>query len=73
MATVEGSPMATFAPAKRIADLPAYLFAEADRQIAAKRAAGFDVVSLGIGDPDLPTPPAVVEAMKRLRRFDPGK
>ena len=54
-----------FRPASRIANLPPYLFAEADRRIAAKRAAGFDVVSLGIGDPDLPTPTAVVEELKR--------
>src|SRR4051812_13595790 len=49
--------------AKRIADLPPYLFAEADRQISAKRAAGHDVVSLGVGDPDLPTPDHIVEAL----------
>jgi len=42
--------------------LPPYLFAEVDRRIAEKRAAGFDVISLGIGDPDLPSPPHVVEA-----------
>src|SRR5438552_3455282 len=48
--------------AKRIENLPRYLFAEVDRRIAEKRAAGFDVISLGIGDPDLPSPSAVVEA-----------
>lgn len=49
-------------PARRIQDLPPYLFAEVDRRIAEKRAAGFDVISLGIGDPDLPSPAHVVEA-----------
>lgn len=49
-------------PAKRIQSLPPYLFAEVDRRIAEKRAAGFDVISLGIGDPDLPSPSHVVEA-----------
>jgi LL-diaminopimelate aminotransferase len=49
-------------PARRIEYLPPYLFAEVDRRIAEKRAAGFDVISLGIGDPDLPSPPHVVEA-----------
>jgi LL-diaminopimelate aminotransferase len=49
-------------PARRIENLPPYLFAEVDRRIAEKRAAGFDVISLGIGDPDLPSPPHVVEA-----------
>src|SRR5438270_6278680 len=48
--------------ARRIATLPPYLFAEVDRRIAEKRTAGFDVISLGIGDPDLPSPPHVVEA-----------
>src|SRR5437763_3852263 len=48
--------------AKRIENLPPYLFAEVDRRIAAKRAAGFDVISLGIGDPDLPSPDHVVRA-----------
>lgn len=54
-----------FRAANRIANLPPYLFAEADRRIAAKRAAGFDVVSLGIGDPDLPTPDYIVGELKR--------
>lgn len=49
-------------PAHRIRDLPPYLFAEVDRRIAEKRAAGFDVISLGIGDPDLASPTEVVEA-----------
>ncbi len=50
--------------ARRIAELPPYLFAEVDRRIAEKRAQGFDVISLGIGDPDLPTPPHVVEVLQ---------
>jgi len=52
----------TIRPAKRIENLPPYLFAEVDRRIAAKRASGFDVISLGIGDPDLPSPEHVVRA-----------
>jgi LL-diaminopimelate aminotransferase len=50
--------------ASRVRNLPPYLFAELDRNAVEKRAAGFDVISLGIGDPDLPTPPHVVEALK---------
>ena len=50
--------------AKRVQNLPPYLFAELDRKIAAKRAAGADVISLGVGDPDLPTPRHVVEALQ---------
>jgi LL-diaminopimelate aminotransferase len=42
-------------PSKRLERIPPYLFAELERKIAAKRAAGVDVISLGIGDPDTPT------------------
>lgn len=51
--------------AARVRNLPPYLFAELDKRVAAKRAAGADVISLGVGDPDLPTPPHVVEALQR--------
>jgi LL-diaminopimelate aminotransferase len=51
--------------ARRIQELPPYLFAEVDRRIAEKRAAGFDVISLGIGDPDLPSPDVVVETAQQ--------
>jgi LL-diaminopimelate aminotransferase len=50
--------------ARRIESLPPYLFAELDRKLAAKRAEGVDVISLGVGDPDLPTPDHVVAAMR---------
>ena len=49
-------------PSQRLDRIPPYLFAELERKIAAKKAAGVDVISLGIGDPDRPTPPLVVEA-----------
>jgi LL-diaminopimelate aminotransferase len=49
--------------AERVRTLPPYLFAAIERQIAERRAAGIDVISLGIGDPDLPTPPHVVAAL----------
>ena len=49
--------------ARRIAALPPYLFAEVDRRIAEKRAQGHDVISLGIGDPDLPTPEYIRRAL----------
>jgi LL-diaminopimelate aminotransferase len=51
--------------AQRLDRVPPYLFAEIERRIEAMRADGVDVISLGIGDPDLPTPPAVVEALQR--------
>src|ERR1039458_6310349 len=50
-------------PSKRLERIPPYAFAELERKIAAKRAAGVDVISLGIGDPDRPTPALIVEAM----------
>jgi LL-diaminopimelate aminotransferase len=51
-------------PSKRLERIPPYAFAELERKIAAKRAAGVDVISLGIGDPDRPTPPLIVQAMQ---------
>ncbi len=51
-------------PSKRLDLIPPYLFAELERKISAKRAAGIDVISLGIGDPDRPTPALIVEAMQ---------
>ena len=48
---------------KRIDAVPPYLFAELERKIAEKRREGVRVISLGIGDPDLPTPEPVVEAL----------
>jgi LL-diaminopimelate aminotransferase len=46
----------------RLDKIPPYLFAELERKIAEKRAAGVDVISLGIGDPDTPTYPEIVTA-----------
>jgi LL-diaminopimelate aminotransferase len=51
-------------PSRRLDRIPPYLFAELERKIAAKKAQGVDVISLGIGDPDRPTPALVVEAMQ---------
>src|SRR5437763_7386660 len=51
-------------PSERLERIPPYAFAELERKIAAKRAAGIDVISLGIGDPDRPTPALVVDAMQ---------
>jgi LL-diaminopimelate aminotransferase len=56
--------VSSFTPARRITDLPPYLFAELDKRVAAKRAEGADVVSFAIGDPDFPTPPHIVAAMQ---------
>jgi LL-diaminopimelate aminotransferase len=50
---------------KRLERIPPYLFAELERKIAAKREAGVDVISLGIGDPDMPTYEPIVAAAQR--------
>ena len=50
---------------RRLEQIPPYLFAELERKIAAKRAAGIDVISLGIGDPDMPTFEPIVAAAQR--------
>jgi len=63
--------MALTDPSKRLEAIPPYMFAELERKVAAKRADGIDVISLGIGDPDHPTYPHVVEAM-RAAVADPG-
>jgi LL-diaminopimelate aminotransferase len=57
--------------ARRIDAIPPYLFAEIDRKVAERRAAGVDVISFGVGDPDLPTPDFVVEELARAAR-DPA-
>jgi LL-diaminopimelate aminotransferase len=56
---------------ERLERLPPYLFAELERKVAAKKAAGVDVISLGIGDPDMPTPSDTVAALARAAA-DPG-
>ena len=55
----------TFEYADRIKRLPPYLFAEIEKTIKEKKAQGIDLISLSIGDPDLPPPPFVVEALKQ--------
>jgi LL-diaminopimelate aminotransferase len=52
-------------PSSRLDKIPPYLFAELERKIAAKQAAGVDVISLGIGDPDTPTYAPIVAAAER--------
>ncbi len=58
-------------PSRRLEAVPAYMFAEIERRAAEKRKGGVDVISLGIGDPDRPTYPYIVEAM-RAAVADPG-
>jgi LL-diaminopimelate aminotransferase len=57
---------------QRIEKLPPYLFVEISRKIAEKRAQGMDVISFGIGDPDLPTPPHMIEALRQAALHPPN-
>ena len=50
--------------ANRIKRLPPYLFAEIERQIKEKKSQGIDLISLSIGDPDLPPPTFILDALK---------
>jgi LL-diaminopimelate aminotransferase len=49
---------------RRLKKIPPYVFAEIDKKRQAAVARGVDVINLGIGDPDQPTPPHIVEAMR---------
>jgi len=55
----------TFEYADRIKRLPPYLFAEIEKIIKEKKALGIDLISLSIGDPDLPPPSFAIEALKK--------
>ena len=48
---------------ERIENIPPYLFAEIDRKVEAAKAKGLDIINLGIGDPDTPTPKDIVDKM----------
>ena len=50
--------------ASRMDRVPPYLFVEISRKIAEKKAQGIDVISFGIGDPDIPTPASVVDKLR---------
>jgi LL-diaminopimelate aminotransferase len=57
--------MATeFVKSERLRKLPPYLFAEIDKKKKAAIAAGRDIINLGVGDPDRPTPPEVIRSLK---------
>lgn len=51
--------------ADRLKKLPPYLFAEIDRAKRELIRSGRDVIDLGVGDPDLPTPPHIIDALRR--------
>jgi len=57
--------IAIFKYSKRIEKIPPYLFADLDKKRDAVKARGVDVISLSIGDPDVPTPKRIVETLQR--------
>lgn len=57
--------MGLFEKADRLKQLPPYLFREIDRKKAEVKARGVDIIDLGVGDPDLPTPDHIVQAGQR--------
>jgi LL-diaminopimelate aminotransferase len=54
----------TFEFSDRIKRLPPYLFAELETLAREKKSCGVDLISLSIGDPDLPPPPFILESLK---------
>ncbi|OGP53198.1 MAG: LL-diaminopimelate aminotransferase [Deltaproteobacteria bacterium RBG_13_52_11] len=55
---------AKFEPAQRLKELPPYVFAEIEAKKKALEAKGVEIINLGRGDPDLPTPPHIVQRLK---------
>lgn len=51
--------------AKRIQQLPPYIFARINQSIAKAKAEGVDIINFGIGDPDRPTPPHIIEELQK--------
>lgn len=60
--------MTSIEPSARLRALPRYLFAELERKRAEAEAAGREVIDLSIGDPDLPTPPAILDRLAEAAR-----
>lgn len=50
---------------KRIREIPPYLFASLEKKVEEKRKMGMEIINMGIGDPDTPTPEEIVSAMQR--------
>jgi len=50
-------------PSERLNRIPPYIFAEIDKKIDEAKTKGYDIISLGIGDPDTPTFPHIVKSM----------
>ena len=57
--------MTVFEKAQRLKQLPPYLFKEIDRKKKEVAARGVDIIDLGVGDPDIPTPSHIINALKK--------
>jgi len=57
--------MTVFEKAERLKQLPPYLFKEIDRKKKEVMARGVDIIDLGVGDPDISTPPHIIQALKK--------
>ena len=68
LSVIPRSPVSIPARSDRLAALPPFLFDEIDRKKRERIAAGADVINLGVGDPDQPTPDFIVEAMNKAMR-----
>jgi LL-diaminopimelate aminotransferase len=62
---------AKFEPARRLKELPPYVFAEIEAKKKALEGKGVEIIDLGRGDPDLPTPPHIVQRLKEALK-EPG-
>ena len=62
--------MTNYEQAERLKKIPPYLFVRLEQLSAEKRAQGWDLIDFGIGDPDLPTPPSIVEAMSEAAKVN---
>ncbi|MDD5512631.1 MAG: aminotransferase class I/II-fold pyridoxal phosphate-dependent enzyme, partial [Candidatus Omnitrophica bacterium] len=60
-----------FQLSKRLQSLPPYLFVEIDKAKRKARAEGKDIIDLGVGDPDQPTPKYIIDALYQAAQ-DPG-
>ena len=54
-----------FVKSERLHKLPPYLFAEIDKKKKAAIAAGRDIINLGVGDPDRPTPGPIIRSLQK--------
>ena len=63
--SLRSTPRAATVPTRRLTGLPTYVFAWLDQLKAAARSRGASLIDLGIGNPDQPTPPAVVAEITR--------